>query len=110
MGYTCFDVSESDHVAHVQLNRPDELNTMVPAFWMELPEIINGISAEGSARAIVLSSPGKHFSAGMDLAVFTGGSDVGSGPGEGEKKRSAEAGRQRARLRETALMLQDSFT
>jgi enoyl-CoA hydratase len=110
MGYTCFDVSESDHVAHVQLNRPDKLNSMVPEFWMELPEIIRGISAEGSARAIVISSTGKHFSAGMDLAVFTGGSDVGAGGGDGEKKRSAEAGRQRARLRETALMLQDSFT
>jgi len=111
MGYTCFDVSESDHVAHVQLNRPDKLNSMVPAFWTELPEIIRGISAEGTARAIVLSSTGKHFSAGMDLAVFTGGSDVGSGSGDGDgARRSAEAGRQRARLRETALMLQDSFT
>ena len=111
MGYTCFDVTESDHVAHVQLNRPDKLNSMVPEFWAELPEIIKAISAKGQARAIVLSSTGKHFSAGMDLAVFTGGSDVGSGSGDGDgARRSAEAGRQRARLRETALMLQDSFT
>ena len=109
MGYTCFDVSESDHVAHVQLNRPDKLNSMIPAFWTELPEIIRGISAEGRARAIVISSTGKHFSAGMDLAVFTGGSDVAPGDASGER-RSVEAGRQRARLRETALMLQDSFT
>jgi enoyl-CoA hydratase len=112
MGYTCFDVSESDHVAHVQLNRPDKLNSMIPAFWTELPEIVRAISAEGRARAIVISSTGKHFSAGMDLAVFTGGSDVGTG-GSGESdapRRSAEAGRARARLRETALMLQDSFT
>ncbi len=37
MGYTCFDVSESDHVAHIQLNRPDKLNSMIPEFWTELP-------------------------------------------------------------------------
>jgi enoyl-CoA hydratase len=111
MGYTCFDVSESDHVAHVQLNRPDQLNSMIPTFWTELPEIVRTISAAGRARAIVISSTGKHFSAGMDLAVFTGGSDVGSGADGGDgPQRSAEAGRQRARLRETALMLQDSFT
>ncbi len=106
MGYTCFDVSESDHVAHVQLSRPDKLNSMIPEFWRELPEIVRGISAEGRARAIVISSTGKHFSAGMDLAVFTGG----GGDLSGEPGRSTEMGRSRARLRETAMMLQGSFT
>lgn len=110
MGYTCFDVTESDHVAHVQLNRPDKLNSMIPEFWMELPAIVNAISAEGRARAIVISSTGRHFSAGMDLAVFTGGGNLAA---EGEAKTTrapAEAGRARARLRESALMLQNSFT
>ncbi len=108
MGHTCFEVSESDHVAHVQLSRPDQLNTMIPEFWMELPEIVRTISAEGRARAIVISSTGKHFSAGMDLSVFTGGStsdELSSRP-----SRSAEPGRTRARLRETARLLQGSFT
>ena len=104
MGYTCFDVTESDHVAHIQLIRPDKLNSMIPEFWMELPAIVRSISNEGRARAIVISSTGKHFSAGMDLAVFTGG---GGGDLVAEK---AEAGRTRARLRQTALMLQESFT
>ena len=85
MGYTCFEVTESDHVAHVQLNRPDKLNSMIPEFWMELPEIISGISDEGRARAIVVSSTGKHFSAGMDLSVFTGG---GGGALDGARRRA----------------------
>ena len=115
MGYTCFDVTESDHVAHVQLNRPDKLNSMIPEFWMELPAIVNEISARGRARAIVVSSTGRHFSAGMDLAVFTGGNLAGdAGGGAGEETRAsrppAEAGRVRARLRESALLLQGSFT
>ncbi|NNE75396.1 MAG: crotonase/enoyl-CoA hydratase family protein [Acidimicrobiales bacterium] len=103
MSYRCFDVQQLDHVAHVILNRPDELNSMVPEFWTELPTIINDISDRGSARAIVISSTGRHFSAGMDLAVFTGGDGLSGSS-------TAELGRQRAQLRLTALRLQDSFT
>ena len=113
MGYTCFDVTESDHVAHVQLNRPDKLNSMIPEFWTRAARDRQRASApEGRARAIVISSTGKHFSAGMDLSVFTGGGgDLGgSGSSSGGEARAAEAGRARARLRETALLLQDSFT
>ena len=55
MGYTCFEIEERDGVAHVVLSRPDEFNTMVPAFWSELPEIINGLSDSGRVRAVVVS-------------------------------------------------------
>ncbi|MCH1436134.1 MAG: crotonase/enoyl-CoA hydratase family protein [Acidimicrobiales bacterium] len=103
MGYTCFEIEESDGVAHVVLSRPDEFNTMVPAFWSELPEIINGLSDSGRVRAVVVSSTGKHFCAGMDLSVFTGGSNL-----DGDDSR--EVGRQRANLRMNVLHLQDTFT
>jgi enoyl-CoA hydratase len=106
MSYTCFDVEVADHVAHVRLNRPDELNTMVPEFWQELPEIVDGISDEGSARALVLSSTGRHFTAGMDLSVFGGDSSLLGGGPDGP----TEVGRQRAQMRLTAKKLQDSFT
>ena len=103
MGYTCFEIEESDGVAHVVLSRPDEFNTMVPAFWSELPEIINGLSDSGRVRAVVVSSTGKHFCAGMDLSVFTAGSNL-----DGDDSR--EVGRQRANLRMNVLHLQDTFT
>ena len=103
MGYSCFEIEESDGVAHVVLSRPDEFNTMVPAFWSELPEIINGLSDSGRVRAVVVSSTGKHFCAGMDLSVFTGGSNL-----DGDDSR--EVGRQRANLRMNVLHLQDTFT
>jgi enoyl-CoA hydratase len=113
MGYTCFDVTVDDHVAHLQLNRPDQLNSMIREFWLELPEIVRGLDDEGHVRAIVISSTGKHFCAGMDLAVFTGGnsivSDDEAGPSDAPA-RSKELGRRRALVRQTALMLQDSFT
>ncbi len=100
MAYQCFDVDITDRVAHVRLSRPDALNTMTPDFWRELPEIVTGISQEASARVVVISSTGKHFSAGMDLSVFTSDRH-----GEG-----AERGRRHARTRSHAQLLQWSFT
>src|SRR4051812_15878649 len=73
---TCFDVEVSDGVAHLQLCRPDELNTMNVAFWSELPELVRELDADGATRVLVISSTGRHFSAGMDLSVFTGDSSL----------------------------------
>jgi len=98
--YKCFDVSIEKGIATVTLNRGEKLNTMIPAFWSELPKAIGEINSSGEARVIILASTGKHFSAGMDLAVFS----MGSGDAQ------AEVGRVRANLRENALHLQDSFS
>jgi enoyl-CoA hydratase len=67
----CFDVLIADKVAHIVLSRPAELNTMTPDFWNDLPGIVRDIDRNARARAIVVSSTGKHFTAGMDLSVFT---------------------------------------
>jgi len=71
----CFSLSQQDHVAHLVLNRPEAMNTMHPQFWRELDGVLTQLHREGSARALVVSSTGKHFSAGMALETF-GGSDV----------------------------------
>jgi enoyl-CoA hydratase len=67
---TCFDVEIADRIAHIRLKRGAALNTMTREFWNELPDIVEDIDRNASARVIVLSSTGKHFSAGMDLSVF----------------------------------------
>ena len=69
---TTLDVTIENHIAHIQLSRPEALNSMIPAFWKELPEVVEKIDEHSAARVIVISSTGKHFSAGMDLSVFTG--------------------------------------
>ena len=70
---TCFSLSlTDDHVAHLVLNRPEAMNTMHPTFWRELDELLTQIHNEGTARALVISSTGKHFSAGMALETFSG--------------------------------------
>ncbi len=66
----CFSLTQTDHVAHLVLNRPEAMNTMNPAFWRELDEALTRLHKEGTARALVISSTGKHFSAGMSLDVF----------------------------------------
>ncbi len=100
MRYTCFDLDITDAVAHLRLSRPGELNTMNRAFWKELPAALHAIDREAAARAVVISSTGKHFTAGMDLSVFSGAGPDGEG---------VEVGRQREQLRRTVLELQDSF-
>ena len=97
--YECFSVEIKDNIAHLRLNRPDQFNSMNRAFWRELPEIVQEIDAGALARVIVISSTGKHFTAGMDLSVFTSGPDLSA----------HETGRVRANLLRTVLKLQNTF-
>jgi len=99
--YESFNVEVEEHVAHVQFSRPDAMNSMNKAFWLELPRCVQDIEANTNARVIVISSTGKHFSAGMDLAVF---SDPKSVPMSGDPGRMAE------NLRRVVLQLQDTLT
>ena len=85
---TCFDLSRDGPVAHLVLSRPDAFNSMVRAFWNELPAIVDELSAEGATRCLVISSTGKHFSAGMDLSVFASGEGVA--PAAADRATAAE--------------------
>jgi len=115
----CFDLQLKDGVAHLRMVRPEAMNTMTPAFWRELPALVNELSDAGEARVLVLSSTGKHFTAGMDLAVFQGGNlALGGASAEGARSEGAaraksgrqeEPGRARTRTRQAALLFQESF-
>lgn len=98
-GLKSLNVTIENHIAHVQLCRPEKLNSMIPEFWQELPKTVRLIDEHSAARVIVISSTGKHFSAGMDLSVFT--------PSGADSK--LEPARRAERLRRTVLELQDSF-
>jgi len=69
-GSTCFETKLDGGVATVTMSRGEQLNTMVPEFWDELPALIRELDATGAARVVVLASTGRHFCAGMDLSVF----------------------------------------
>ena len=80
---TRFGLALTDHVAHLTLNRPERMNSMDPAFWHELDQVLTQLHRSGEARALVISSDGKHFSAGMALAVFGGSLQLDDESAEG---------------------------
>ena len=67
---TCFELKMEHQIAHLVLNRPQELNTMHMTFWRELDEVLHDLHQDKQARVLVISSTGKHFSAGMSLDAF----------------------------------------
>jgi enoyl-CoA hydratase len=68
----CFTLTLDQNIAHLVLNQPEAFNTMHPTFWRELDEVLTRLHKEAPARVLVISSTGKHFSAGMALETFAG--------------------------------------
>ncbi len=101
--YSCFKVEIEAGVAHIQLKRPDAMNTMTRAFWNELPAIVKQIDDNALARCIVITSTGKHFCAGMELSVFTDGEGV-------TEERSGDRHVAGESFRRYVHHLQDTFT
>lgn len=105
MKYQCFDLTVDEGVAHIQMSRGDKLNTMIKAFWTELPDLLKDLDKRGDVRVAVLSSTGKHFCAGMALENFGGNEhSIGADTGPKDPTRAAES------LRRTAMELQEAFT
>jgi enoyl-CoA hydratase len=67
-----FELSHDGAIAHLKLNRPERMNTMTPAFFPAVRDAVRTLGDAGTTRVLVISSTGKHFSAGMSLEVFAG--------------------------------------
>ena len=66
--YTTLRVtSPTEYVCHVELNRPDSLNSMNRQFFSELTQCFEQISFDSSVRCVMLSGAGRFFSSGLDL-------------------------------------------
>lgn len=94
-----FTLTVRDHVAHLELCRPDELNTMNEAFWREIPQAFDAIDRDPAVRAVVISSTGRHFTAGLDLKWA--GSTLGH--------RHPDPGRAREQFRRHVKYMQEPF-
>ncbi len=95
-----FSLETSDGVAHLQLNRPERMNTMAPPFFPALRDAVRGLDDAGATRALVISSTGKHFCAGMALDVF----------GSGDALLSTSSARARLAFQQSLRRLMDCFT
>lgn len=102
MDYECFDVTIEARVAHLVLKRPDKRNSMIPAFWRELPEIVRDIDDNARARVLVISSTGPHFTAGLDLKAFEA---IAGAPDDRMAERQAGL-----RFQNTVRAMQETFT
>ena len=106
MNYSCFDVSIASDVAHIVLNRPDKRNSMIHEFWDELPTIVQSIDQNSTARVIVLSSTGPHFTSGLDTSIFGNSVENSDNPEDVEKSKRQRS----AKLYDTIKHMQKSFT
>jgi enoyl-CoA hydratase len=100
MAYTSFELAVEGAIAVIRLNRPDKLNSMIEAFWTEMVEVFDVIDQMAHVRAVVITSTGKHFSAGLDLAYAA----------QGLAPVSPDPGRARERFRRKIKRMQESFS
>ena len=66
----CVTCTIIDGVADVRLNRPDRLNALDLATLDALVTIGEGLKADRTVRAVILSGEGRAFSAGLDFSLF----------------------------------------
>jgi len=100
MAYETMCLNIENGIAHVELTRGAEFNTMNKAFWPEMVKIFGEIENDPLARVVVLSGEGKHFTSGLDLNDFATGLTATGG----EPARKAEV------LRRTILNMQETMS
>lgn len=61
-----FEVEINDRVAELVFDHPP-VNAFSGAMWMELPEIINGLSKNQDVRCVLIRAEGRGFCAGVDI-------------------------------------------
>jgi enoyl-CoA hydratase len=70
-----FTIEIADHIATLWLSRPERRNAMGPAFWSELPGVVEELDKNDDVRVVILAAQGKHFTVGLDLVEM--GAELG---------------------------------
>ena len=98
---TVIELAFNAGVLEARLNRPDRANALDDAMWQELRQIFDWADGEPAVRVAILAGAGRHFCAGIDLAMLGGVMQRIAHPDEA---RSREA------LRRLILDLQDCLS
>jgi enoyl-CoA hydratase len=101
MNFETLAVSLTAGVATVELNRPDKANALSRQMWQDIRSAFRWVDETPDARVAVIAGRGKHFTAGIDLAMLAGLQQ--------ETREDCE-GRTREKLRRQILDLQDTLT
>lgn len=65
----------TDGIAWLTLARPEERNSINPAFASTLRELADRVAADSAIRCVVLTGSGKFFSVGGDIGAFSEAGD-----------------------------------
>lgn len=63
--------ADADGVARLTLNRPEKLNALTPAVFVQLRHHLDAIATDGSVGCVVLAGAGRSFCAGHDLGSIS---------------------------------------
>ena len=66
-GYETIEVTTTDHVMTLTLNRPDVLNAFNDAFSTEMSDATKSCERDSDVRVLVITGSGRAFSSGQDL-------------------------------------------
>ncbi len=65
--FTCLNFTLTDHIARIELNRPDKANALNGTLWREIGAAFRRVDEMPAARVAILSGAGRHFCAGIEL-------------------------------------------
>jgi enoyl-CoA hydratase len=97
--FETLELSLASGVAEVYLNRGDKANSMNVPMWRELQDCFEWLDMEPAVRVVILAAHGKHFCAGIDLAMLA--------TVQGE---ATEPSRRAETLRRNVLRMQDNLS
>ncbi|MCP4225941.1 MAG: enoyl-CoA hydratase/isomerase family protein, partial [Actinomycetia bacterium] len=64
---------DADGVATLTLNRPEKLNALTPAVFIELRQHVDALADDESVGCVILGGAGRSFCAGNDLGGISSG-------------------------------------
>lgn len=99
--FTHLNVTLTDAIAWIELNRPDKANALNGTLWREIGEAFRWVDDTPAARVAILSGAGQHFCSGIDFELMGQVLDEVGG---------LSPGRREERLRRIILDLQSAFT
>ncbi|MEM1262589.1 MAG: crotonase/enoyl-CoA hydratase family protein [Pseudomonadota bacterium] len=67
------NLSINDHIAVLELARPDKMNALDPAMFDGITAAVDSIASNANVRVVVLAGAGESFCAGLDVASFAAG-------------------------------------
>ncbi len=99
--FACLNLTLTDAIARIELNRPNKANALNGTLWREIGEACRWVDETPEARVAIMSGAGRHFCAGIDFELM----------GELlDEVKALNPGQREERLRRIILGLQAAFT